>query len=201
MRTPLKETPEQQRIALTGTHFLASPSPDLPQTLNTHTCQTVFLLVTDEEMGLDPDTWARRLGPLLLVLLNSHGWKGNPLRGRWQLALMLRTVCSVCIAPQPTAANSQALMWGEQLSPVKQETQHGIQRQSFQADTYPLPGPSLGEPTPSFVRERMSLTRRAANGSFSFPLSARAVGLRCSMRKRLLSRHQAPSSWKFWKCC
>ena len=75
-----------------------------------------------------------------------------------------------------------------------QENQHERHRM----DTYPFPGPSFGEPTPSLVRERMSLTRRAASGSFSFPLSAKAVGLRFSMRKRLFNKHQAPSNWKFW---
>lgn len=62
---------------------------------------------------------------------------------------------------------------------------------------YPLPGPSLGDPAPSLVRAAISRTRRAARGSFSFPLSARAVGLRLRIRYRLFRRHQAPSSWKF----
>lgn len=64
--------------------------------------------------------------------------------------------------------------------------------------SYPLPGPSLGDPAPSLVRAAISRTRRAARGSFSFPLSARAVGLRLRIRYRLFRRHQAPSSWKFW---
>lgn len=64
-------------------------------------------------------------------------------------------------------------------------------------EAYPLPGPSFGDPAPSLVRVAMSLTRSAAKGSFSFPLSARAVGLKFNIKYRLFSKHQAPSSWKF----
>lgn len=73
-----------------------------------------------------------------------------------------------------------------------------LQKLLFSCQTHPLPGPSFGDPAPSLVRAAISRTRRAARGSFSFPLSASAVGLRFRIRYRLFRRHQAPSNWKFW---